>query len=75
MLLAPANGAEVGHLPVQADELKQALRHAHRLAKRQIEKPLDRQADLDLRVGTLPAPATLATGTTVPANFLVDPNK
>jgi len=42
MLLAPANGAEVGHLPVQAGELEQALRHTHRLTQGQIEQALDR---------------------------------
>lgn len=42
MLLATANGAEVGNLPVQASELEQALRHTHRLAQGQIEQALDR---------------------------------
>jgi hypothetical protein len=39
-VLAAADGAEVGHLPVQACQLEQALRHTHRLAQRQIEQPL-----------------------------------
>ena len=30
MLLAPANGTGVGHLPVQSSKLEQALVHAHR---------------------------------------------
>lgn len=47
ILLAPANGTEVGYLPVQASKLEQALRHAHRLAQGQVEQALDRrQAEL-----------------------------
>jgi hypothetical protein len=41
VLLTPADGAEVRHLPVQASELEQALRHTHRLAQGQIEQALD----------------------------------
>lgn len=63
MLLAPANGAEVVHLPVQASELEQALRHAHRLEQGQIEQALDGQAELDRRLAVLRAPAPLAAGT------------
>lgn len=33
IFMAPANGAEVGHLPVHASELEQAFRHSHRLAQ------------------------------------------
>jgi hypothetical protein len=42
MLLATANGAEVGNLPVQASELEQALRRTHCLAQGQIERAVDR---------------------------------
>ena len=75
MLLAPANGAEVGHLPVQASELEQALRHAHRLAQGQIEQALDRQAKLDRRLAVLRATVSLAAGTAVPAHVLVQPDE
>jgi hypothetical protein len=75
MLLAPANGAKVGHLPVQASELEQALRHAHRLAQGQIEQALDDQAELDRRFAVLRVPAPLATGTAVPAHVLVQPDE
>ena len=75
MLLAPANGTEVGHLPVQASKLEQALRHAHRLAQSQVEQALDRQAELDRRLALLQAAAPLAAGTTVPTHGLVQPDK
>ena len=41
MFLPPADGAEIGHLPVQSRQLEQTLRHAHRLAQRQIEQAHD----------------------------------
>jgi hypothetical protein len=40
MLLAPADSAEVRHLPVQASQLEQALRHPHRLAQGRLNRPL-----------------------------------
>jgi hypothetical protein len=75
MLLAPANGAEVGHLLVQASELEHALRHAHRLAPGQIEQALDGPAELDRRLAVLRAPAPLAAGTAGPAHALVKPDE
>jgi hypothetical protein len=42
MLLATADGTEVGNLLVQISELEQALCHAHRLAQAQIEQALNR---------------------------------
>ena len=47
---ASADGVEVGHLAVQASQLEQALRHAHRLTQRQVEQVLDRQAELNRRL-------------------------
>jgi len=75
MLLTPANGTEVGHLPVQASKLEQALRHAHRLAQSQVEQALDRQAELDCRLALLRAAATLAASNAVPAHALVQPDE
>jgi hypothetical protein len=57
MLLAPANGTELGHLPVQASKLEQALCHAHRLAQSWVEQALDRQAELGRRLAVLRAAA------------------
>ena len=54
-LLAPAHSAEVGNFLVQADQLEQTLRHAHRLAQRQIEKAFDGQGELNRRLAVLPA--------------------
>jgi hypothetical protein len=75
MLLAPANGAEVRHLSVQAGKLEQALRHAHRLAQGQIEQALDSQAKLDRRLAVLRSTAPLTAGTAVPAHVLVQPDE
>ena len=75
MLLTPADGAEVGHLPVHARELEQALRHAHRLAKRQIEQPLGRQAELNRRVTICRATPPLACGSAVPTHVFVQPDQ
>lgn len=74
-LLAPADGAEVRYPPVQAGQLKQALRHAHRLAQRQVEQALDREAELNRRLAVLRASPTLAAGTAVPAHVLVQPDE
>jgi hypothetical protein len=75
MLLAPANGAEVVYLPVQARALEQALRHAHRLAQGQVGQALNCQAELDCRLAVLWAAAPLAAGTAVPTHALVQQDK
>jgi hypothetical protein len=75
ILLTPANGTEVGYLPVQARELEQALWHPHRLAQSQVKQALDGQAELDRRLAVLRATAPLAAGTAVPAHALVEPNE
>ena len=75
MLLPPVYSAEIGDLPVQASQLEQALRHAHRLPQRQIEQALDGQAELNGRHAVLPAAASLAAGTAVSAHVLVKPNQ
>jgi hypothetical protein len=67
MLLVPANGAEIGYLPVQANELEQASRHAHRLTQGQIEQALDGQAELHRRLAVLGTAAPFAARTAVPA--------
>jgi hypothetical protein len=50
------------------------LRHAHRLEQRQIEKNLNCQGELDTRPAALRAVTSLATGTTVPAHALAEPD-
>jgi hypothetical protein len=45
--LTAAEGAEVGHIPVQADQPQQALDEASRLPQRHAEKDLHHQAGLD----------------------------
>jgi len=70
MLLATANGSEVGHLPVQAGELEQALRHAHRLALGLAEQAFDRQAEQDRRLAIPRAAAQFAAGTAVRAHVM-----
>lgn len=75
MLLAPADGAEVGNLPVQTGQSEQALRHAHRLPQGQIEQALHRQAELNRRFAVFRAAAPPAAGDAVPAHVLVQPNQ
>jgi len=74
-LLAPADGAEVGHLPVQTRQLEQTLRHAHCLTQRQVEQALNRQTELNRRLAVLRAAVPLVTGTAVPAHVLVQPDE
>lgn len=75
ILLAPAGSAEVRHLPFQAGQLEQALRHAPRLPSRQVEQPLNGHAELNCMLTLLPATAPLAAGTAVPAHVLVQPDQ
>lgn len=46
-LLAAAQSAEVGHIPVQANQPQQALNEPGRLPQRQPEQDFHRQAGLD----------------------------
>lgn len=75
ILLPPADGAEIEDLPVQTCQLEQTLRHAHRLAQRQIEQALDGQAELKRRFAILPAAPAFAAGLSVPAHILVQPDQ
>ena len=70
-LPAPADGAEVRHLPVQAGQVEQALRHSHRLAQGQVEQALDRQAELNRCLAVLRDSPAVAAGAAVPAHVLV----
>lgn len=74
-LLAPADRAEVGHLPVQSGQPEQTLRHTHGLAQGQIEQALNGQAELDRRLAVLRTAAPLAARTAVPAHVLVQPDQ
>jgi hypothetical protein len=75
ILLASADGTKVGHLPVWASELEQALCHGHRLTQGKIEQALDGQAELDRRLAVLLMAAPLAAGTAVSAHVLVQPGE
>lgn len=51
------------------------MRNARRLAQRQIEQALDRQAKLKRRLAVFRAAAPIAAGTAVPAHVLVQPGE
>jgi len=50
MLLAPAQGAEVRHLPTQFGPFQQTSDHAGGLTKREPVQILDHQTELDGRI-------------------------
>jgi len=75
ILLAPADRAEIGYLPVEAGQFEKALRHAHRLAQGQTEQALDGQAELDCRLAVRRAAAPFAAGTAMPTHVLVQPDE
>ena len=60
-LLTAAEGAEVRNRPVQIDQLQQALVEPGRLAKRDAEKHLHRQAGLDRRIAVVGLSAAFAS--------------
>ena len=60
-LLTAVEGAEVRNHPVQIDQLQQALDEPGRLAKRDAEKHLDRQAGLDRRIALVGLSAAFAS--------------
>ena len=68
-LLAPAHGAEVGHLPIQMGQAQQAL------AQGQTKQALDAQAELDGRVAEHLLPAPFAAGWRVPLHVFVQPDR
>ncbi len=74
-LLATAEGAEVGHCPVQTDQPQQALDKAGRLAKRHAEQHLHRQAGVDRSVTVVGLPTTLAGGLSAPGHLGIEPDR
>ena len=74
-LLATADGAEVGHRPVQSDQPQQALDEAGRLPERDAEQDLHRQAGLDggIAVGLLSATPACRRG--IPAHLRIEPDR
>lgn len=75
MLLTSADGLEVWHLPAQARQLEQTLRHTQCLAHGQIEQALNGQTELTRCVAVHRRAAPLAAGTIVPAHVLVQPDQ
>lgn len=73
-LLATAQGAEVGHIPVQANEPQQALNEPCRLPQRHAEKHLHRQAGLDGSVAVDRLSPTLAGGFRRPNHVRIKPD-
>jgi hypothetical protein len=67
-LLAAAERAEVRHRPVQADQPQKALDEACRLAERQAEQNLHRQAGLDRRISVIRFPTAPACGLDLPGH-------
>ncbi len=74
-LLATAERAEVRHLPVQADQAKQALDEPGRLPQRHAEQDLHRQAGLDGRIAVDRLPPTLACRLRRPRHVWIKPDR
>ncbi len=74
-LLPAAQRRKVRHGPVQPRQLQQARHHASRLAKRQLEQDLDRQAELDGRIGKHRWPSGSPVTWRAPGHVIVDPDQ
>ena len=72
-LLAPAEGAEVRHSPVQVDQLQEAFDEAGRLAQRHAEQHLYRQTGLDCGVTLVRLSASFAGGLSLPSHGGIKP--
>jgi len=72
-LLTTRQGAEVGHRPVEADQPKQALDEARRLAEHHAEQHLYRKAGPDGRVAVALLAATPAGRRGLPVHLGVKP--
>ena len=73
--LAAAQGAEVGHIPVQADQPQQALDEASRLPQRHAKKDLHRQAGLDGSIAADGLSPTLAGRRRRPDHIWIKPDR
>ncbi len=74
-LLATAERAEIRHVPVQADQAKQALDEACRLPQRHAENDLHRQASLDGSVAVDGLSPTLACRLRRPLHVRIEPDR
>lgn len=74
-LLAPRQRAEVGHIPVQADQTQQALDQPCRLPQRHAEQHLHRQTGLDGGVAVVGLPPTLAGRRCLPSHRRIEPDR
>lgn len=74
-LLAPGQGAEVGHRPVEANQPQQALDEPSRLPERHAEQHLHREARLygGIAVGLLPATSACRRG--LPTHIGAEPDR
>ena len=74
-LLATAERAEIGHIPVKADKSQQALDEPGRLPERHTEKDLHRQAGLNGRVGKDRLSPSLAGGLRRSDHIWIEPDR
>lgn len=74
-LLVPAQGAEVWHGPVEADQAQKTLDESSRLSKRHAEQNLHRQACLDRGVNVLRRLASLACRRWCPAHVQIETDR
>jgi len=74
-LLPSAKRRVIRHLPIQPRHLEQAGNHPGRLAERQLEQHLDRQAELDRRVRKDRWPPWSSLMRREPGHILVDPDQ
>ncbi len=74
-LLATAEGAEIRHIPVEADQAMQALDEAGRLSQRHAEKDLHRQAGLDGGIAVDRLSPTLAGRLRCPSHVRIEPDR
>ena len=73
--LAEAQRAEVGHRPVEADQLQQAFDEPGRLPERHAEQHLHRKAGLDSGIAIGPLAATLACRRGIPVHLRIEPDR
>ena len=70
VFLAPAHGAEVWHLPIQAGQTQQAFYQPQALAQGQAKQAFDAQAELDGGIGKRGLASTLAGRRGIPLHPL-----
>ena len=73
--LTAAKGAEIGHHPIQTNELQQALHKACSLAQRQSEQHFQSETSLDRSVTEVLLPTTPAARRWHPNQLGIKPNR